>query len=62
MMANNDQIDQAAKESLMTSLIAALKENRAALPFLPAMMEQLIEMQQQIEEKTKAGHSLHESR
>lgn len=61
-MANNDQANQEAKEALVTSIIAALKEHRAALPFLPEMMEQLIEIQQQKEEKTTAEKKLHQSR
>ena len=43
--AENDQADQAAKESLVASLIEALNDNREALRFLPEMMEDLIEMQ-----------------
>ena len=43
--AENDRSDQAAKESLVASLIEALKDNREALRFLPEMMEELIETQ-----------------
>ena len=53
--AENDQANQAAKESLVASLIEALKDNREALRFLPEMMEDFIEMQ-------KAGtYNVHES-
>ena len=43
--AENDQADQAAKESLMASLITALRDHRQVLRFLPEMMEELIEIQ-----------------
>lgn len=35
--------DQVTKEALKTSLIDALKTNRKALPFLPEILEELIE-------------------
>lgn len=52
----------AAQKKLMESVITALRDNHDALPFLPEMMEQFIEMYQAGVGKKTGAHNVDVSR